>query len=104
MKQYGNHKSTSFTKKQISVIYAKAKNGELKVEKWVMAELYNLADYYGYDYNGSIEYFERPVLNIIENVFKNNIEEAQEQIDFFRDSYLSSLTEKGKKDIDRNLI
>lgn len=32
MKRYGSNKTTEFTKKQISVIYSKAKSEELKVE------------------------------------------------------------------------
>ena len=46
MKNYGANKATEFSKKQISVIYGMAKRVELKVEKWVMSDLYDLADYY----------------------------------------------------------
>lgn len=53
MKQYGLMKATEFTKKQVNVIFAKAKHGELKVEKWFISELYTLADYYNYDDNRS---------------------------------------------------
>ena len=54
MKQYGFFKATEFSAKQISVIYRKAKNGELNVEKWVINRLYELAEYYNYDSNGSV--------------------------------------------------
>ena len=47
MKQKGPYKSTEFTRKQINVLYGKAKSGELKVEKWVMKEFYDLAEYRG---------------------------------------------------------
>ena len=70
MKEYGANKATEFSKKQISVIYSKAKNGELKVEKWYMSRLYDLAEYYGYDYNRSVEFEERSILKIIESVFR----------------------------------
>ena len=42
MKVYGTYFATEFTKKQINVIYGKAKNGELKVEKWFIRDLYEL--------------------------------------------------------------
>lgn len=35
MKNYGAMKATEFTRKQIGVIYSKAKKGELKIEKWL---------------------------------------------------------------------
>lgn len=51
MKQYGAMKATEFSRKQIGVIFAKAKAGELKVEKFVMSDFYTMADYYDYDYD-----------------------------------------------------
>ena len=39
MRNYGANKATEFTKKQINVIFAKAKAGELKVESWIMKKL-----------------------------------------------------------------
>ena len=55
MKRYGANKATEFTRKQINVIFAKAKAGEIKIKKWVIADFYNTADYYGYDDNGIVE-------------------------------------------------
>ena len=80
MKEYGFNKATEFTKKQIGVIYYKAKSGELKVEKWFMSFLYDLADYYGTDSNRLVEERESEVLKILDNVFSNKIDEAQELI------------------------
>ena len=77
MKQYGINKSTEFTKKQISVLYFKAKNGELKIEKWFLNDLYALAEYYWSDDNRSVEYSEKDVLKILESVFNGEIEAAQ---------------------------
>lgn len=94
MKRYGCNKSTEFTKKQVNVIWAKAKHGELKIEKWFMSELYDLADYYGYDDNGSVAENEATVLEILEAVFSNEIEKAQALIDEATDSWYSR---KGRK-------
>ena len=70
MRNYGANKATEFTKKQIGVIYRMAKNGELKVEKWVISDFYDLADYYGYDDNGSVEASERKIKKILDAVFE----------------------------------
>ena len=81
MRNYGANKSTEFTKKQISVIYRLAKEGTLKVQKGEIADLYDLADYYGYDDNGSVEDSEGYVLLILEAVFSKDYEKAQKLID-----------------------
>jgi hypothetical protein len=104
MRQYGFNKATEFTKKQINVIYCKAKNGELKVEKWLMSEFYDLADYYGYDSNRNVEYSERRVLRILEAMFSGNIEEAQELINDTADSWYADYSAKGQAKRDRNLF
>lgn len=88
MKQYNNGmKATEFTTKQINVVYGSAKRGELKIEKWLMKELYNDAEYYGYDYNGVMEYNEGKVMKILENVFAKNYEKAQEIINSLTDDF-----------------
>ncbi len=81
MKAYGAQFATEFTKKQIGVVYAAAKRGDLKVEKWTMSNLYDLADYYGYDSNRSVAYAERKILAILDAVFANDMAKAQELID-----------------------
>lgn len=83
MKVYGANKATEFSKKQISCIYGAAKRGELKVEKWVISEFYDLAEYYGYDDNGSVEKAEAKIMNIIESFFAKDMEKAQELIDSY---------------------
>ena len=90
MKRYGYSKETDFTRKQISVIYVKAKSGVLKVEKWFMSELYNLADYIGYDDNGIIEWREMQVKEILKVVFENDIKKAQELIGIIADDWFNS--------------
>lgn len=80
MRQYGFNKATEFTSKQINVIWGKSKSGLLKVEKWFIKELYNLADYYGADSNRIVEDREHDVLRILEEVFADNLKKAQELI------------------------
>lgn len=102
MKQYGANKSTEFTKKQINVVFVKAKNGTLKVEKWFIDELYNLAEYYGYDDNRNIERSEAQVLEILNAVFADENEKAQELIDKTADDWFNSYSRKNQAKCDRN--
>ncbi len=104
MKQYGFNKATEFSKKQISVIYAKAKSGDLKVEKWMMSKLYDLADFYGTDDNGSVEFEERFVLNILRSVFDGDLEDAQERINSTADIFFNNYTDKFQKTLDRTVF
>ncbi len=100
----GFNKITEFTKKQIGVLYRLAKNKDLKIEKWVMEDFYNLADYYGYDDNGSVEKSERKILLILDNVFSNDLEAAQERIDNYTKTTFETLTRAKQQDADRNYI
>lgn len=105
MKTYANGmKATEFSKKQISVIYGKAKNGELKVEKWLMSDLYDLADFYGFDYNASVSYDERDVKEILDAVFNGTTEEAQKLIDDFTAKRYELLGLKRKNTVDRKMV
>lgn len=104
MKQYGAMKATEFSRKQINVVFVKAKKGEIKVEKWFMSELYSLADYYNYDDNGSVEASETQVLKILDAVFSNNNEKAQELIDSTADRWFSLMGRKGKEKCNRNVF
>lgn len=103
MKEYGSMRATEFTKKQISVIFKLAKNGELKIEKWYMSRLYDLADFYGYDDNRSVEQDEKAILIILNEVFSGNIQKAQDLIN--RDSekifglYGRKMQEKCNRDL-----
>lgn len=104
MKQYGANKTTDFTKKQINVIWAKAKNRELNVEEWFIKRMYNLAEYYGYDDNRSVESDEVSVKQILNAVFGNDIQEAQRLIDLTQDAWFKSYTSKYQAKIDRNIF
>lgn len=104
MKQYGANKATEFSRKQISAIYSKAKSGELKVEKWIMNRLYDLADYYGYDDNRSVERSEVKVLEILDAVFGGDLAKAQELIDSFTESEYNDLGIKAQKSANREMV
>ena len=104
MKNYGANKATEFSKKQISVIYGMAKRGELKVEKWVISDLYDLADYYGYDDNGTVEYAEREVKSILESVFAGDVESAQTKIDAYTEKHFNLLSIKYQKKANRDFV
>lgn len=104
MKQYGYMKATEFTKKQINVIFAKAKHGELKVEKWFVSELYALADFYDYDDNGSVGESEAQVIRIIEAVFANESEKAQELIDYTSNRWFALMSKKNQAKCNRNIF
>lgn len=103
MTQYGFKKSTDFTKKQINVIFAKAKAGALKVEKWFMSELYILADFFGYDDNRSMEMSEREVLSILDAVFANDAALAQRLIDETATKWYDAYSFKNQAKCDRTL-
>lgn len=104
MKEYGAKKATEFTKKQISVIYSKAKNNELKIEKWVMSEFYDLADYYGFDDNRSVAKAETSILRILDKVFSGNLEEAQELINDYTEKTWELMGRKSKERASRELV
>ena len=105
MKTYGRGlKATQFTKKQVNVLYAKAKKGELKIEKFYIKNLYDLAEYYGYDSNNIVAEEEAGVLLILDSVFSGNLEEAQERIDSDTERLYNSLAYRYQKKADRSLI
>lgn len=102
MRQCGANKTTEFTRKQINVLYFKAKKGELNIEKWMISKLYDLSEYCGYDDNKSIEQDERTILNILDLMFANDLANAQELINDFTESYFNRLSKKNQIKCDRN--
>ncbi len=105
MKTYNNGmKATEFSRKQIGVIFAKAKKNELKVEKWIMSMMYDMADYYNYDFNGNAAKDESKILDILNAVFSNDTDKAQELIDNYTASTYELLGIKAQKNADRNLV
>ena len=104
MKNYGAYKATEFSKKQIGVLYYKAKAGELKIEKWVMNDFYDLADYYGYDDNHSVADDETKILKIIDTMFAGNLEETQNLINEYTERTYNLLGNKAKAKADRSIV
>ena len=104
MKQYGANFSTEFTKKQINVVYGKAKSGVLNVEKWFIEKLYNAADFYGYDDNRSMAAFEVKVKAILDLLFSGNMEECQKAIDEATESEYNTYSERYRAKFNRNMV
>ena len=104
MKVYGGKKTTEFTRKQIGCIYAAAKRGELKVEKWAMNELYNLADYYGYDDNHSVANVEGYILRALAAFFNKDLTGCQLCINDFTEASFNSFTTNYSATFCRDII
>lgn len=104
MKQYGQNQSTEISKKQISCLYGAAKRGELKIERWMMSDLYDLADFYGIDYNGNIAKQERTVKSILDAYFSKNIEECQSLLNSYTNDLFSRLSHKTQDSCNRELV
>ena len=104
MKRYGLNKATEFTRKQVNIIYRNAKQGNLKVEKWMMNRMYDLSDYYGTDDDNSVQNFEQRVKHILSLVLEEDFENAQVQINNLTEWVFESFTPWRQKIIDRNFI
>lgn len=105
MKTYANGmKATSISRKQIGVIFGKAKRGELKVQKFVMADFYDIADFYNYDDNGNTERAEAQIRRILDEVFAGNDNEAQKLIDSYTEHLFNQLGTKAQGKVDRSLV
>lgn len=104
MKQYGFYKATEFGKRDIGLIYKKAKNGVLKVEKWFMSALYDLAEYYGTDSNRNVEDRETKVKKIITAVQNDKDDEAQELITAMANNMFESYGRKTQQKCDRTFF
>lgn len=104
MKQYGFNQATEFTRKQINVVYALAKSKKLLVEKWVISDLYELSEYYGIDFNATVEMQERFILNILKSVFAKDYKKAQERINRFTEFSFKTYTQKAQLALNREYL
>ena len=104
MKAYGSRFATEFSKKQIGVIYKLAKTGDLKVERFIMSNLYDLADYFGYDDNRSVADAEASIKAILDDVFSGNIEAAQEAINAYTTKTWELMGKKSRANASRELV
>lgn len=66
--------------------------------------MYDLANYYGYDDNRTVETAERRVLEILKNVFNSDLETAQNLINETSDAFYNSYGKKEQAICDRNLF
>lgn len=90
MKKYKNGmSSTSFTRGQVGFIYRGAKEGNVVIAKWVIAALYDLAEFYGYP-NKAIKEAEEIAEVAIDNAIKGNWERVQANIEDFAEAYLQT--------------
>jgi hypothetical protein len=104
MKRYGTMFATEFNKNSLKPLYMLSKNGSLKVEKWAMNYIYDLADYYGYDFNRSVEDDERHIKEIIQYVSQNDLETAQKKINEYTDSVFNLLSKKNQKSCNHEYV
>lgn len=104
MKRYGFNFTTEFTAKQINVIYGCAKRGELKIQKFVMSDLYDLANYYGTDSSRSVARSESYVIDILNDVFEKNYTSAQNRIDEYAEILFRSYSDKYQRSLDRTFV
>lgn len=105
MKAYANGmKATNISRKQIGVIFGKAKRGELKVQKFVMSDFYDIADFYNYDDNGNTERAEAQIRRILDEVFAGNDQKAQNLIDSYTETLFNQLGIKAQQKANRNLV
>lgn len=96
--------TSSITRKQVGVIYSKAKAGELKVERWVMAEFYDIAGYDDIDWNGSKARLESVTRKILEVVFSGDMEKAQKAIDEYTEYNWKIMGKKSKARANRAIV
>lgn len=104
MKRYGFNKATEFSRKQISCIYGACKRGELKVERWIMKDWYELADYYGYDDASTVEERETDILEIINSFFEKERNETQALIDAYTERDLKNFAAQKRIKLDREFV
>lgn len=104
MKIYGAKKATEFNKGQIGLIYRMAKSGEINLEKWVANDFYKLADYYGFDDNGSVAIAERKILKIIDAAAINDTATVQELVDKYTFETWNLLGRKTKEQCNREFV
>ena len=85
------------TRKQIDVIFSKAKAGELNVEKWMMNTLYGLSNMKDLPYTTYVE-----IKHILDDIFSGNISNAQRLIDEMTEEEYKKLCKYNE--LDRNMV
>lgn len=85
------------TRKQIDVIFSKAKTGELNVEKWMMKTLYQVTETGSLPYTTYVE-----IKHILDDIFSGNISNAQRLIDEMTEEEYKKLCKY--HELDRNMV
>lgn len=85
------------TRKQIDVIFSKAKAGELNVEKWMINSLYRMTEMGSLPYTTYVE-----IKHILDDVFSGNISNAQRLIDEMTEEEYKKLCKYNE--LDRNMV
>lgn len=85
------------TRKQIDVIFSKAKAGELNVEKWMINSLYRMTEMGSFPYTTYVE-----IKHILDDVFSGNISNAQRLIDEMTEEEYKKLCKY--HELDRNMV
>lgn len=85
-------------------IYGANKAGNLKIEKHIINDFYNLADYYGFDDNKSVERAEFHIMQILNEVFAGDFEKAQKHVDEYTERVLADLTPVRIAKLNRELV
>ena len=85
------------TRKQIDVIFSKAKAGELNVEKWMMKTLYQVTEIGSLPYTTYVE-----IKHILDDIFSGNISNAQRLIDEMTEEEYKKLCKYNE--LDRNMV
>lgn len=70
------------TRKQAGVIFGASKRGEIKISKNFIAKMYEVADFYGYDDNGTKQLLNDGFKAIVDTFF-NDRANTQTEIDKF---------------------
>ena len=76
-------KINGYTRKQAGVIYRAVKEGKIEMEKPAISKLYDWADDFGIDYNGSINRIMHEVHIAIDAIFEGDYEKAQAYVNAF---------------------
>jgi len=96
----------TITRKMANVIFACAKAGKIKLERWQMSSIYNLADKssddYIIDWNGNTSKEVDAVREILNCVFSGDFEKAQAKINKAFD--LADYGKSFRNKADRRLI
>lgn len=85
------------TRKQIDIIFSKAKAGELNVEKWMMNSLYRMTEMGSLPYTTYVE-----IKHMLDDVFSGNISNAQRLIDEMTEEEYKKLCKYNE--LDRNMV